>query len=338
MWAIIICTILYIIIALVLTGMVSYSDLNVGDPLAFVFDKLNLKWMSGIIGVSAVIAMASVLLVFQMGQPRIWMSMSRDGLLPKQFSKVHPKYKTPSFATIVTGFVVAVPALFMNLTMVTDLCSIGTLFAFVLVCAGVLVLQNKPDIPRGKFKTPYVNSKFIFPLLILIGISIAFTVNKQTTMDFITNEKKINDPTTIIKSLDKEQTKVVFDFLKTKVTDYKNDDIENVLGFFYKDAMIYKNVVDSLPIDDSSKYESGFSLFKHKIPMWIFLISLLCFVVWSWKQNLSLIPLLGLVCCLYMMAELSVWNWIYFTCWLLIGLTIYFGFSHKNSKLNQNES
>jgi len=338
MWAIIICTILYIIIALVLTGMVSYSDLNVGDPLAFVFDKLNLKWMSGIIGVSAVIAMASVLLVFQMGQPRIWMSMSRDGLLPKQFSKVHPKYKTPSFATIVTGFVVAVPALFMNLTMVTDLCSIGTLFAFVLVCAGVLVLQNKPDIPRGKFKTPYVNSKFVFPLLMLIGISIAFTVNKQTTMDFITNEKKINDPTTIIKSLDKEQTKVVFDFLKTKVTDYKNDDIENVLGFFYNDAMMYKNVVDSLPIDDSLKYESGFSLFKHKIPMWIFIISLLFFVVWSWKQNLSLIPLLGLVCCLYMMAELSVWNWIYFTCWLLIGLTIYFGFSHKNSKLNQNES
>lgn len=335
MWAIIICTILYIIIALVLTGMVSYSDLNVGDPLAFVFDKLNLKWMSGIIGVSAVIAMASVLLVFQMGQPRIWMSMSRDGLLPKQFSKVHPKYKTPSFATIVTGFVVAVPALFMNLTMVTDLCSIGTLFAFVLVCAGVLVLQNKPDIPRGKFKTPYVNSKFVFPLLMLIGISIAFTVNKQTTIDFITNEKKINDPTTIIKSLDKEQTKVVFDFLKTKVTDYKNDDIENVLGFFYNDAMMYKNVVDSLPIDDSLKYESGFSLFKHKIPMWIFIISLLFFVVWSWKQNLSLIPLLGLVCCLYMMAELSVWNWIYFTCWLLIGLTIYFGFSIKNSKLNK---
>ena len=335
MWAIIICTILYIIIALVLTGMVSYSDLNVGDPLAFVFDKLNLKWMSGIIGVSAVIAMASVLLVFQMGQPRIWMSMSRDGLLPKQFSKVHPKYKTPSFATIVTGFVVAVPALFMNLTMVTDLCSIGTLFAFVLVCAGVLVLQNKPDIPRGKFKTPYVNSKFVFPLLMLIGISIAFTVNKQTTMDFITNEKKINDPTTIIKSLDKEQTKVVFDFLKTKVTDYKNDDIENVLGFFYNDAMMYKNVVDSLPIDDSLKYESGFSLFKHKIPMWIFIISLLFFVVWSWKQNLSLIPLLGLVCCLYMMAELSVWNWIYFTCWLLIGLIIYFGFSIKNSKLNK---
>ena len=335
MWAIIICTILYIVIALVLTGMVSYADLNVGDPLAFVFDKLNLKWMSGIIGVSAVIAMASVLLVFQMGQPRIWMSMSRDGLLPKRFSKVHPKYKTPSYATIVTGFVVAVPALFMNLTMVTDLCSIGTLFAFVLVCAGVLVLQNKPDIPRGKFKTPYVNSKYVFPILLILGATIAFTTNKQSTMNFLTNEKQINDPTTIIKSLDKEQTKVVFDFLKTKVTDYKNDDIENVLGFFHHDAMMYKNVVDSLPIDESLKYETGFSLFKHKIPMWIFIIALMLFAVWSWRQNLSLIPLLGLICCLYMMAELSIWNWIYFTCWLLIGLVIYFSFSHKNSKLNK---
>lgn len=335
MWAIIICTILYIVIALVLTGMVSYADLNVGDPLAFVFDKLNLKWMSGIIGVSAVIAMASVLLVFQMGQPRIWMSMSRDGLLPKRFSKVHPKYKTPSYATIVTGFVVAVPALFMNLTMVTDLCSIGTLFAFVLVCAGVLVLQNKPDIPRGKFKTPYVNSKYVFPILLILGATIAFTTNKQSTMDFLTNEKQINDPTTIIKSLDKEQTKVVFDFLKTKVTDYKNDDIENVLGFFHHDAMMYKNVVNSLPIDESLKYETGFSLFKHKIPMWIFIIALMFFAIWSWRQNLSLIPLLGLICCLYMMAELSIWNWIYFTCWLLIGLVIYFSFSHKNSKLNK---
>jgi amino acid transporter len=102
-----------------------------------------------------------------MGQPRIWLSMSRDGLLPKRFSKIHPKYKTPSFATIVVGFVVAIPALFMNLTMVTDLCSIGTLFAFVLVCGGVLVLQNKPDVPRGSFKTPYLNAGFVLPILLM---------------------------------------------------------------------------------------------------------------------------------------------------------------------------
>ena len=335
MWAIIICTILYVIIALVLTGMVNYSDLNVGDPLAFVFDKLDLKWMSGIIAVSAVVAMASVLLVFQMGQPRIWMSMSRDGLLPKRFSKVHPKYKTPSYATIVTGFVVAVPALFLNLTMVTDLCSIGTLFAFVLVCAGVLVLQNRTDIPRGKFKTPYVNSKYVFPLLIFIGISIAFTVNKEATMGFITNEKQINDAATIVTSLEESQTKEVLTYLQEKaLVKEANADLEEVLSKFSEDEVVYKNIVDSLPIDNALKYESGFTLFKHKIPMWIFLISLVAFAVWSWRQNLSLIPLLGLVSCLYMMAELSVWNWIYFTIWLLIGLIIYFGFSRKNSKLN----
>ena len=339
MWAIIICTILYVVIALVLTGMVNYADLNVGDPLAFVFDKLNLKWMSGIIAVSAVVAMASVLLVFQMGQPRIWMSMSRDGLLPKRFSKVHPKFKTPSYATIVTGFVVAVPALFLNLTMVTDLCSIGTLFAFVLVCAGVLVLQNQPNIPRGKFKTPYINSKYIVPVLLLAGLSFAFTYNKQATMAFLTNEKQVNTPEDIVTSLDQIQTKVVYEFLIFKnEKDAVNSDLEAILSQYNADEATYKSVVDSLPIDENLKYQSGFNLFKHKIPMWIFLIVLVGLTIWAFRQNLSLIPLLGLISCLYMMAELSVWNWIYFTCWLLIGLVIYFGFSRKNSKLNRSEA
>ena len=168
MWSIIVCTILYILIALVLTGMVKYDSLNVGDPLAFVFEKLNIKWMSGIIAVSAVVAMASVLLVFQMGQPRIWMSMSRDGLLPSSFSKVHPRYKTPSFATIVTGFIVGIPALFMNLTMVTDLCSIGTLFAFVLVCGGVLVLQGRKKNPIKPVLTPFINAKWVMIILVIV--------------------------------------------------------------------------------------------------------------------------------------------------------------------------
>ena len=338
MWAIIICTILYVIIALVLTGMVNYTDLNVGDPLAFVFEKLNLKWMSGIIAVSAVVAMASVLLVFQMGQPRIWMSMSRDGLLPKRFSTVHPKFKTPSYATIVTGFVVAVPALFMNLTMVTDLCSIGTLFAFVLVCAGVLVLQNKNDIPRGKFKTPYINSKFVFPVMLLIGFTLAFTYNKEATMNFLTNEKQVNSPEELVTSLDQVQKKVVYEYLIFKnENDAVNSDLEALLSKYSDDEATYKNVVDSLPIDENLKYQSGFNLFQHKIPMWIFLIVLIGLSVWSYRANLSLIPLLGLVSCLYMMAELSVWNWLYFAIWLLVGLMIYFGFSVKNSKLNRSE-
>src|SRR5579863_2030680 len=107
--------------------MVSYKNLAVGDPLAYVFQQVGLHNISYIISISAVIATASVLLVFQLGQPRIWMSMSRDGLLPPVFARIHPKYKTPSFSTVLTGLVVGIPALFMNLTVVVDLTSVGTL-------------------------------------------------------------------------------------------------------------------------------------------------------------------------------------------------------------------
>lgn len=183
MWAIIICTILYVLIALVLTGMVHYSHLAVNDPLAFVFEKLDLKWLSGIIAVSAVVAMASVLLVFQIGQPRIWMSMSRDGLLPKRFAKIHPRFKTPSFSTIVTGLLVGGGTLFLNMSTVTDLCSIGTLFAFVLVCAGVLRLESL-GVER-KFKTPYINSQLVAPIGFILAIIIAFYYNKTGVLNFI---------------------------------------------------------------------------------------------------------------------------------------------------------
>jgi len=182
--ALIITTVLYVAVSLVLTGMVHSAELGVADPLAFVFEQLNLHHLSGVIALSAVIAMASVMLVYQLGQPRIWMSMSRDGLLPKIFGKIHPKYRTPAFSTIVTGILVAVPALFMNLTEVTDLTSIGTLFAFVLVSGGILVLN-----PLGKrasnekgFKVPYLNSRFyILPcwLLVILIFTIAIFGNHQ---------------------------------------------------------------------------------------------------------------------------------------------------------------
>lgn len=334
MWAIIICTVLYIIIALILTGMVNYKELSVGDPLAFVFDKLELKWMSGIIAVSAVVAMASVLLVFQMGQPRIWMSMSRDGLLPKSFSRIHPRFKTPSFATIVTGFVVAVPALFLNLTMVTDLCSIGTLFAFVLVCAGVLILQNKTDIPRGKFKTPYINAQYIMPLLLVAALIIAFGYNKKATMDFITNEQQTIDATGLVTSLNTKQVEAIRGYLYTNDSTglaAANNDMETYFTGLNNDT--YTATLQQLPIDDSMKYESGWSLFKHKIPMWTFILISIGLTVWAFRKKLSLIPLLGLICCLYMMAELGVSNWIGFGIWLVIGLIIYFGYSYRRSKL-----
>ncbi|MEI8347896.1 MAG: amino acid permease, partial [Pseudomonadota bacterium] len=152
-----ICTVLYIAICLVLTGMVNYKELALGDPLAFVFQQNHLDMMAGIVSISAVIAMASVLLVFQIGQPRIWMTMSRDGLLPKRFGKIHPKYHTPAFASVITGIVVAFPSLFMNLTEVTDLTSIGTLFAFALVCGGALCLpQLSSKEAKSKFSIPYI--------------------------------------------------------------------------------------------------------------------------------------------------------------------------------------
>ena len=335
MWAIIICTILYIAIALVLTGMVNYKSLAVGDPLAFVFEKLNLKWLSGIIAVSAIIAMASVLLVFQMGQPRIWMSMSRDGLLPKAFSKIHPIYKTPSFATIVTGFVVAIPSLFMNLTIVTDLCSIGTLFAFVLVCAGVLKLQNDPNVQRGKFKTPYLNSKYIYSSILILVFTYLYIYQKENTLSFIKNESKIISPTELITSLDTAS----ISGLQKQLT------LQDVSGFAaakydavtYLESLSSEKYIELLKTTSISAElytASGWELFKHKIPLWIFLLSCLLLSYLSFKHNYSLIPLLGLVCCLYMMSELGISNWIGFGVWLLIGLVIYFSYSQKKSKLN----
>ncbi len=173
-YALIICTILYVILALVLTGMLPYTQLNVGDPLAIIFEQRGMPWMAGIVAVSAIIATAGVLLVFQMGQPRIWMSMSRDGLLPKIFSRLHPRYKTPSFSTILTGVIVGVSAMFLNLDVVISLTSIGTLFAFVLVCAGVLVLQQLPDRPSGKFSVPYINARYWTPAILLLSVILTF--------------------------------------------------------------------------------------------------------------------------------------------------------------------
>jgi basic amino acid/polyamine antiporter, APA family len=170
MGAILISTVLYVLIGLVLTGMVPFSQLGVGDPLAYVFSSIGMPWFAGIVAVSAVVAMTSVLLVFQLGQPRIWMAMSRDGLLPEVFARVHPRYRTPSYATIVTAVVVIVPTLLIPGEAVIQFCSMGTLAAFVLVCAGVLKLQDDPNRPSGKFRTPYINGKYILPISLVLTV------------------------------------------------------------------------------------------------------------------------------------------------------------------------
>lgn len=176
-YCLVICTILYVIITLVLTGMVNYKELGVNDPLAYVFEKVQLNWMAGVISVSAVVAITSALLAYQIGQPRIWMVMSRDGLLPKKFSTIHTKYKTPAFATIITGLFVGIPSLFMNMQFFIDLTSVGTFFAFILVCAGILYMDVNGLSEKSKFKVPYVNGKYI----IGIGLVIALWWTHQNT-------------------------------------------------------------------------------------------------------------------------------------------------------------
>ncbi|MEZ5344886.1 MAG: amino acid permease [Pyrinomonadaceae bacterium] len=273
--SLVICTVLYISLALVITGMVSYTQLNVGDPLAFVFgpEGANLPWVAGIIAVSAVIALGTVFLVFQIGQPRLWMAMSRDGLLPKIFSSIHPKFHTPWFATIITGLVVAIPALFMNLTEVTDLASIGTLFAFVVVCAGVLFKEKEF---RGQTRyVPYVNAQFILPVILAVVIYVLYYFNPNMFTDFFT------------------------------IT--------------------------------PAEGESWFGAFSHKIPMIAFVL-LTGEMLWlAFIKKLSLIPILGLLLCTYLMTELGVTNWMRFSIWLLAGLVIYFLYGRKNSNLNRIE-
>lgn len=268
-YSLVICTVLYIALALVLTGMVPYTKLAVGDPLAFVFgpEGVNIPWISGIIAVSAIVAIATVLLVFQLGQPRLWMAMSRDGLLPKIFSSIHPRFRTPWFSTILTGVLVAVPALFMNLTEVTDLSVIGTLFAFVIVCAGVLV-KDKEFAGQKRF-VPYISSRFIVPALFLGIIGALFYFNGEA--------------------------------VKTFFTDY------------------------------TSTEEAAF---YHKIPYFVFIAFSLIMAILCFVKRLTLIPVLGVMCCTYLMTELGITNWIRFGIWLLVGLGVYFLYSYGHSKLH----
>ncbi len=156
LWSLGICTVVYMLVGLVATGLVDYRELTGSAPLARALDGANLGWLSFLLSVGAVIATTSVLLVFQLGQPRIFFSMARDGLLPRSFCKVHPRYRTPHLTTIATGIAVAIGAALMDDDITYDLTNIGTLFAFALVCAGVLVLRVKrPDLPRP-FKVPFV--------------------------------------------------------------------------------------------------------------------------------------------------------------------------------------
>ena len=153
--SLVVCTFIYILVALVLTGMPPGQQLDTAEPLATAFSALGMKWPTIIISLGAVFATTSVLLVFQLGQPRIFFSMARDGLLPQWAAKVHPKYRTPHVTTWLTGIAVAVFSGIANINEVVELTNIGTLFAFVLVCVGITILRYKdPERPRP-FRVPF---------------------------------------------------------------------------------------------------------------------------------------------------------------------------------------
>ena len=262
-YSLVICTVLYILIALVLTGMVNYAALKVDDPLAFVFEQMGLHKIGYIISISAVVATTSVLLVFQLGQPRIWMSMSRDGLLPKKFSKVHTRFGTPAFATVITGIFVGIPSLFMSISRMTDLTSIGTLFAFVLVCFGVLVLPAlSGNNNKQAFRLPYINGKYIIPLLAALFI------------------------------------------------------------YLSKDRM-------------GNALTKGFAEGYQEVLFLVFVVILVLVAVLSYIKSFSIIPIIGALCCLYLMIEIPPLSWLWFFIWMGIGLVIYSFYGRRKSLLAQ---
>lgn len=259
-YSLILCTAIYVITTLVITGMVNYKEFQgVADPLAFVFDKVNMAKFGTFVSISAVVAATSVLLVFQIGQPRIWMTMSRDGLLPKAFSRIHTKYKTPWFATLITGCLVGIPVLFADDKLMTDLTSIGTLFAFALVCGGVLLLPAVKKEP-GKFSLPFISGKWMVPVITVI---------------------------------------MIFAFRQR-----------------LKDALLH--------ISDEG-YQEILFLF--------FIVASLILAFFSFRKNFSLIPVLGMLCCMYLMIEIPARSWLVFFMWMGVGLAFYRLYGFRKSRL-----
>jgi basic amino acid/polyamine antiporter, APA family len=203
--------------------------------------------------------------------------MSRDGLLPPIFQRIHPIFKTPSFATIVTGLVVGIPIFFTDKSFVLDFTSIATLFAFVLVCGGVLLIPRKEKV-AGRFNLPYINGQFIYPLI----VAIAFTLIGVYAKGYFSE---------------------IFDFNFSGNEDYVNDEV------------------------------SFMDLAVPKISLIIFWATCIILSIVAFLKKYSLIPLMGVTTCLYLLTGMTASNWAWFLGWLVIGLIIYFAYGASHSKL-----
>lgn len=263
-YALLICTVVYVLVALVLTGVVYYADLDVDDPLALLFKTINHPKVAFFISFGAVVASTSALLVYQMAQPRIWMNMSRDGLLPKPFKKIHHKYKTPSFGVVVAGIIVAIFSLFTPSDIMTDITSIGTFFAFVFVCFGILFLPKPKANEKSLFRVPYINGRYIG----ILAYCIYLYVEKN-----------------------------------------------NIAAFFTK-----------MPFATLPEY----LLMVH-----IFIVTII--IYFTVRRQWNFIPVLGGLCCQYLMIEISALGWKLFLVWMAFGLLIYFLYGQRKSLLHSRK-
>ena len=181
--SLLVCTVLYILVSGIATGVAPYTQLDVSAPIAVAADRAGMGWMGKLIKLGAIAGLSSVILVMMLGQTRVFWTMSRDGLLPAFVSRVHPRFKTPWITTIMTGVAVSICGAIFTVSDAGNLCNIGTLLAFVIVSIGVLVLRiREPNLPR-KFKTPYI--KVVAPLGALCSLSLMLYLPLMTWVRLI---------------------------------------------------------------------------------------------------------------------------------------------------------
>jgi amino acid transporter len=261
--------------------------------------------------------------------------MSRDGLLPPVFQKIHPKYKTPSFATIITGLVVGVPILFTDKTFVLDFTSIATLFAFVLVCGGVLLIPRKEK-QAGKFNIPYINGKVIFPLLIAGSIGLlSFLAPKYFSGKLNFNDENKVEAFAQIIPHSKFDTVAIVQLLEQNLStvNSKEEIFNGVLDSMHvKTNAEHKLAVVNKFISNANTEQSK----TQKVSTIIFWVLMIGIAIVTFIKNYSLIPLMGVTTCLYLLTGMTKANWLWFGGWLAIGLVIYFLYGYKKSKLATN--
>lgn len=257
-YTLLICLVIYATICLVIIGMLGSNKLNVADPLAFIFQAKGLSVLSHIITFASLVVIISAIVVYQIAQPRIWLSMSRDRLLIPAFARVHTKFKTPSFATIMTGLSVGIPIVFIQERTIIDLTSIGTLFAFSFVCIGVLLLPKVKAADKSRiFTIYYINSRYVLLPLIFILI------------------------------------------------------------WVFRQKLLALYVIPMV----------------EELPLYAFVLLGLLFAIWASYKQWSLIPCLGVLCCLFLLSELGWQNWVIFAIWNLLGAGVFIYGRYKWQKL-----